>query len=352
MRVIPCRTTRLPICIPSLLSPWLRARQRKMRDTGLTSLQVGCQPAENTPSPRSNCRCPKKRDHLTGRRCALDVHSLHIQRPEQSAALRCRPPKDDATDCISGSCVRFCRLASTVQWIPDMLYEMSTLSFALWTAARRFVRMLPAPAGFAGRRVGLLVGHSLVFGTVIASTPAAAQPAGDVIPEHELRTHHIGFQMGLLDPSTEIVELGNPGLDVEGNRFLAVLNYRYSLNSFVDLTGDLRSWGGPWTTPASQHVKLGVYLVGPGMRLYGLNRTTDRRVMPWPRTSEPAAMTSMICRDSVSPWESTSVFDATTWAVPEARCLSGCNPRSPRLRRTAASPGTDRWPPSGTPPTR
>ena len=163
-----------------------------------------------------------------------------------------------------------------------MLQEMSTLSFALCTAARRFVRLLPAPAGFARRRVGLLVGHSLVLGTVIASTPAAAQPpAGDVIPEHELRTHHIGFQMGLLNPSTEIVGLGNPGLDVEGNRFLAVLNYRYSLNSFVDLTGDLRSWGGPWTTPASQHVKLGVYLVGPGMRLYGLNRTTDRRVMPY-----------------------------------------------------------------------
>ena len=76
--------------------------------------------------------------------------------------------------------------------------------------------------------------------------------------------------MGLLNPSTEIVELGNPGLDVEGNRFLAVLNYRYSLNSSVDLTGDLRSWGGPWTTPASQHVKLGVYLVGPGMRLISI----------------------------------------------------------------------------------
>ena len=110
----------------------------------------------------------------------------------------------------------------------------------------------------------------------------AAQPgAGDVIPEHELRAHHIGIQMGLLNPSTDVVELGNPGLDVEGNTFLVVLNYRYSLNSFIDLSGDLRSWGGPRTTPASQHVKLGVYCIGPGLRVYGLNRTTDRRVMPY-----------------------------------------------------------------------
>ena len=69
-------------------------------------------------------------------------------------------------------------MASTVQWIPDMLQEMSTLSFALCTAARRFVRLLPAPARFAGRRARLLVGHSLVLGTVIASTPAAAQRGG------------------------------------------------------------------------------------------------------------------------------------------------------------------------------
>ena len=108
-----------------------------------------------------------------------------------------------------------------------MLYEMSTLSFALWTAARRFVRMLPAPAGFAGRRVGLLVGHSLVFGTVIASTPAAAQPAGDVIPEHELRTHHIGFQMGLLDQATYIGTSGDDIDDLSGFGFSLGVDFSF-----------------------------------------------------------------------------------------------------------------------------
>ena len=156
----------------------------------------------------------------------------------------------------------------------NLLHKMSKASRAMWATSGRFVRTLTANAP--------LVGHTLALATVIASAPAAAQPRpSDVIPEQELRVHHIGIKMGLLNPSTDVVNLGDPLLALEGNTFMWVLNYRYSLSDFIDLSGDIRSWGGPWTTPESQHFRLGVYSIGPGVRVYGLKRTTDRRVMPY-----------------------------------------------------------------------
>lgn len=156
----------------------------------------------------------------------------------------------------------------------DMPHKMSKASYAMWATGGRFVSTLTAHIR--------LVGHTLALATVIASAPAAAQPCpSDVNPEQELRAHHIGIKMGLLNPSTDVVRLGDPNLAVEGNTFMWVFNYRYSLSAFVDLSGDIRSWGGPWTTPDSQHFRLGVYSMGPGVRLYGLKRTMDRRIMPY-----------------------------------------------------------------------
>ena len=99
----------------------------------------------------------------------------------------------------------------------------------------------------------------------------------NVIPEQELRRHHIGIQVGIFNPSTDVIELGNLDLDIEGNRFVGALNipnYRYSLNPRIDLALDIsRHWIGRWSTPTSGEVKLAGGYTGPGIRVNGLNRT-------------------------------------------------------------------------------
>ena len=63
--------------------------------------------------------------------------------------------------------------------MPDMPDKISDFSHAPRVNGGRFVPTLPAPLRLCGRlRAGLLVGQSLVLATVIASSPAAAQPRG------------------------------------------------------------------------------------------------------------------------------------------------------------------------------
>ncbi len=107
----------------------------------------------------------------------------------------------------------------------------------------------------------------------------------NVIPEQELRRHHIGMQVGIFNPSTDVIELGNLDLDIEGNRFVGALNipnYRYSLNPHIDLALDIsRHWIGRWSTPTSGEVKLAAGYIGPSIRVNGLNRTKGKRVIPY-----------------------------------------------------------------------
>ncbi len=117
----------------------------------------------------------------------------------------------------------------------------------------------------------------------MTASPALAQPsAGDAgLPAHELKRHHIGIQLGVLDPSTDVIALGNLGVGVDGITSLTILNYRYSLNPRIDLDLDVRYWVYRWTTPTFPTIELTPSVVGPGLRFYGLSRTGGRRVIPY-----------------------------------------------------------------------
>ena len=103
--------------------------------------------------------------------------------------------------------------------------------------------------------------------------------------KRELKRHHIGIQAGIFNPSTDVIELEDANLDVEGNRFVGALNipsYRYSLSPFIDVAVDLvRHWIGRWPSPASQGVKVAGGYIGPGIRVNGLDRTKGSRVIPY-----------------------------------------------------------------------
>jgi hypothetical protein len=193
---------------------------------------------------------------------------------------------------------------------------MSNVSLALLVNGGRVVHRLIAQARLVGRLcAGGLVGHSVVLATVIASPPAAAQPSAgasnvrgahatqgsnkvdlftrrvfanrdvddiqNVTPKQQLRKHHIGIQLGILNPSTDVIELGNLDLGIEGNAGLVILGYRYSLNPFIDLALELGYWGDRWSTSASREVKLAAGFIGPGIRVNGLNRTKGKRLIPY-----------------------------------------------------------------------
>ena len=103
--------------------------------------------------------------------------------------------------------------------------------------------------------------------------------------KRELKRHHIGIQAGIFNPLTDVIELEDLDLDVEGNRFVGALNipsYRYSLNPFIDVAVDLvRHWIGRWPTPASQEIKVAAGYIGGGIRVNGLDRTKGNRVIPY-----------------------------------------------------------------------
>ena len=175
---------------------------------------------------------------------------------------------------------------------------------ALPVTGGRFVPTRTVQAWRVGRACArLLVAHCLGLATMTAS-PAIAQPSavvsnvsetrataserrrpsgvGDAsLVEHELKRHHIGIQLAVLDPATDVIALGNLGLAVEGVTALTVLNYRYSLNPRIDVDFDIRYWVRRWMAPASPTIELTPSVFGPGLRLYGLTRTRGKRVIPY-----------------------------------------------------------------------
>ncbi len=147
-------------------------------------------------------------------------------------------------------------------------------------------------ARFVGRlRAGQLVGHSLVLATLIA--PAAAQPGagasnvrGSTLddadpPKQELRRHHIGVQVGIFNPSTDVIELGNLGFGLERSDGQTILRYRYSLNLRIDLVAEGRYWTGRGPTATSGEAKVAGGFVGPGIRVHASKGAKGRRVVPY-----------------------------------------------------------------------
>jgi hypothetical protein len=125
-----------------------------------------------------------------------------------------------------------------------------------------------------------LVGYAVVLATVIAARPAAAQ--NDATPlQRELRRHHFGVQVGIFNPSTDVIELGNLGFGVERSDGLTILRYRYSLNPQIDLVAEGRYWIGRGPTATSGEGKVAGGFIGPGIRVHASNGTKGRRVVPY-----------------------------------------------------------------------
>lgn len=139
-----------------------------------------------------------------------------------------------------------------------------------------------------------LVVHSFVLTTVIASSTAAAQGTNKVDPfvrrgfdnrdakllKQEQTRHHIGIQVGIFNPSTDVIELGNLGFGVERSDGLTILRYRYSPNPQIDLVAELRYWIGRGPTATSGEAKVTGGFIGPGIRVNAF-RTKDKRVIPY-----------------------------------------------------------------------
>lgn len=110
-----------------------------------------------------------------------------------------------------------------------------------------------------------LVGPALVLATVMASSAAEAQPPAGA---SEPRRHHLGVQLGVFNPSTEVVELGDLGFRLEWSDGQTVLRYRYSLNPRIDLVAELRYWTGRGPTATSGKGKVSGGFIGPGIRVH------------------------------------------------------------------------------------
>jgi hypothetical protein len=109
-----------------------------------------------------------------------------------------------------------------------------------------------------------------------------ADEVDNVILKTELKKHHIGIQVGIFNPSSDVIEFRNLDLDVEGNTGLGILNYRYSLNPFIDFALDIRAWAALWIIPlTSQEIELTSGFVGLGIRLNGMNRTKGKKIIPY-----------------------------------------------------------------------
>ena len=140
-----------------------------------------------------------------------------------------------------------------------------------------------------------LVVHSFVLATVIASSTAAAQGTNKVdpfvhrgfdnrdakLPKQELRRHHVGVQVGIFNPSTDVIELGNLGFGVERSDGMTILRYRYSLNPQIDLVAEGRYWTGRGPTATSGEGKVAGGFIGPGIRVHASKGTKGRRVVPY-----------------------------------------------------------------------
>lgn len=119
----------------------------------------------------------------------------------------------------------------------------------------------------------------LVLATVIGIPQAAAQ--NDTTPsEQELRKHHVGAQVGIFNPSTDVIELGNLGFRLERSDGQTILRYRYSLDPRIDLVTELRYWIGRGPTTASGEAKVAGGFIGPGVRIHP-PKTNGRRVVPY-----------------------------------------------------------------------
>ena len=124
-----------------------------------------------------------------------------------------------------------------------------------------------------------------VLVVVIAGAPAAGQPSADASnlgnAQRALRRHHVSIQLEVVNPLTDVIELGGFDIGVERNIGLAVITYRYSLTPFIDLNVDLRYWSGRWPTDSAGEVKVDGGFVGPGIRVHALDRTKGGRLIPY-----------------------------------------------------------------------
>ena len=121
---------------------------------------------------------------------------------------------------------------------------------------------LLAQARILGRRLAKrLVGRALVLATVMTSSAAAAQPPAGA---SEPRRHHVGVQLGVFNPSTKIIELGNLGFRLERSDGQTILRYRYSMNPRIDLVAELKYWTrrGPIATSGKDKVSGGFHRSG------------------------------------------------------------------------------------------
>ena len=105
--------------------------------------------------------------------------------------------------------------------------------------------------------------------------------ATSVAMAQELERHHIGIQGGVVNPLTDVIELGGFDVGVEGNIGLTVVAYRYSLTPFIDLNADLRYWGGRRASASAGEVIVTGGFVGPGIRVHALDRTKGGRLIPY-----------------------------------------------------------------------
>ena len=134
------------------------------------------------------------------------------------------------------------------------------------------------------------VAQCLVLALLMGSPLVAAQPrveaseqqgTDDVtVPKQELRKHHVSVQIGLFNPSTEVIELGNLGFRLERSDGMTILRYRYSLNPQIDLVAEGRYWTGRGPTATSGDGKVAGGFLGPGVRVHP-SKGTGRRVVPY-----------------------------------------------------------------------
>lgn len=134
-------------------------------------------------------------------------------------------------------------------------------------------------------RAASRVARILLLATWIGAPQATAQPIleasvapGTQAEKQELRTHHVGFQLGFFNPTAELVELGNLGFVLDRSDGMTVLRYRYSLNPRVDLVAELKYWTRRGPTSSSGEGKVSGGFMGPGVRV---NATKWKRVVPY-----------------------------------------------------------------------
>lgn len=142
------------------------------------------------------------------------------------------------------------------------------------------------------------VACALVPAAAFVSTPAAAQTRAAVVdglqpgraahgdqahptgPRGDLRRHHVGLQLGLFNPSTDAIGLGNMGLVLDRSDGQTIVRYRYSVNPRVDLVAELRYWVGRGLTARSEAAKVSGGFLGPGLRIRPWNGQR-RRAVPY-----------------------------------------------------------------------